>query len=139
MHDRRMTFILVPHEDLETRSVTVSYRRLKLLLAGVLLLALVFLVMASTWWYVATQAARVRGLESEVRRLESERARVTELARTLQDVEAQYERVRQMLGADGAAKGKDPILPPLTPEAAGARDRAPAPSTGAPATPAPGS
>lgn len=137
MHDRRMTFILVPHEDVETRSVTVSYRRLKALLAAAVLLVLIFLVMASTWWYVASQAARVRGLEAEVRRLESERARVAELARTLQDVEAQYERVRQMLGADGAVKGKEPILPPLVPEATGAGDRGPAPSVGL--LPAPGS
>jgi murein DD-endopeptidase MepM/ murein hydrolase activator NlpD len=69
-------------------------------------LAILFPVMA--------QAARVPRLEAELRQLDSERARVAELARMLQEVEAQYERVRQLLGADAPAAGEEtPILPPL--------------------------
>ena len=49
-----------------------------------------------------------------MRRLESERANVARLARELEQVEAQYEHVRQLLGADATpAKGKEPILPPI--------------------------
>ena len=137
MNNRRMTLILVPHEDLETRSVTLSYRRVKLMLGGVVALGVAFVLLASTWWYVAAQASRVRGLEAEVRRLETERVRVTELARTLEDVEAQYEHVRQLLGADGGAKGKDPILPPLVTERTGMQT--PAPQTSTAILPSPGS
>src|SRR5688572_10829951 len=108
MDERRLTFIVVPHGDLETRTFEVSYRRLKLMLFGALLLVCVFIVTVSLWWYVAAQAARVPGLEREVARLEAEQTKVAELARTLAEVEAQYERVRQLLGADAAPTGGQP-------------------------------
>lgn len=114
MDHRHLTFIVVPHADLETRSFTVSYGRLRLLFAGVVTLLLVFAVVLSTWWYVAAQAARANSLQAEVQRLESEREKVARLARELEQVEAQYEHVRQLLGADAPpAKGKDPVLPPI--------------------------
>lgn len=114
MDARHLTFIVVPHGDLETRSFTVSYGRLKLIFAGIVALLLVFILVVSTWWYVAAQAARANSLQNEVMRLESERDKVARLARELEQVEAQYEHVRQLLGADATpAKGKEPILPPL--------------------------
>jgi hypothetical protein len=113
MDDRRLTFIVVPHGDLETRTFEVSYSRLKLLLVLGVVLLVVFVIMLSSWWYVAAQAARVAGLEREVSRLETDRAKVAELAKTLQQVEAQYERVRQLLGTEPGAKGKEPLMPPL--------------------------
>jgi hypothetical protein len=114
MDERRLTFIVVPHGDLETRTFELSYRRLKLLLVAGVVLLVVFVIMVSSWWYVAAQAARVAGLEREVSRLEADRAKVAELAKTLEQVEAQYERVRQLLGTEPAPKGKEPIMPPLT-------------------------
>lgn len=114
MDHRHLTFIIVPHADLETRSFTVSYGRLKLIFAGVATLLLIFAVVVSTWWYVAAQAARANSLQAEVQRLESERDKVARLARELEQVEAQYEHVRQLLGADAPpAKGKEPVLPPI--------------------------
>lgn len=108
-----MTFIVVPHGDLETRTLEISYRRLKVALgvAGAGFLLMIGIV--SSWWYVAAQATRVPDLEREVARLQTERAQVTELARTLATVEDQYERVRALLGADVAARGRDVWLPPL--------------------------
>lgn len=110
---RRLSFIIVPHGDLETRTYDISYGALKVLLVMGLLLLVVFVVMVSTWWFVATQAARVTGLEREVERLEAERAKVAELARDLALAEQQYERVRQLLGVEGAAGGSEVALPPL--------------------------
>lgn len=112
MDDRRLTFIIVPHGDLETRRVDMTYRKLRWLLRGAAVLLIIFVVMAATWFYLATQVARVPGLEREVARLEEEQQKLAELARTLSEVEAQYERVRQLLGAD-AAPGGTPYLPPL--------------------------
>jgi murein DD-endopeptidase MepM/ murein hydrolase activator NlpD len=110
---RRLSFIIVPHGDLETRTYDISYRRLKgLLIAGFVLLVM-FVVMASTWWFVAAQAARVVGLEAEVERLEAERARVVALARDLSEAEQQYARVRHLLGVDGGNAGTEVVLPPL--------------------------
>ena len=112
-----MTFIVVPHggRDLSTRSYEISYRRLRVV--GILLLAavLVWLAMAVSWIFVAGQAARVPGLEREVRVLEADRARVVQLAEALQRLESQYEQVRQMLGAGEAGPG-DVDLPPVAAE-----------------------
>jgi murein DD-endopeptidase MepM/ murein hydrolase activator NlpD len=123
MDGRRLTFIVVPHGDLETRSYEISYRALVVLLAAVAVVLAVFIVVVSMWWYVAAQAAMVPGLKGELERLEEEQAKVAELARMLTEVETQYERVRQLLGADAAPPGREPLLPPLRGEVG--RERAP--------------
>ncbi|MGH7507314.1 MAG: hypothetical protein ACRELX_16795, partial [Longimicrobiales bacterium] len=128
MDDRRLTIIVVPHGDLETRSFEVPYRKLKTgLRVGVALLLLFGFIVAS-WFPVLAQAARVPGLVRELEQLAQERQRVAELAQMLAEVEEQYERVRQMLGAD-AAPGETPMLPPLTTDStrtpAGPTSRAP--------------
>lgn len=110
---RRLSFIIVPHGDLETRTYDVSYRALKGLLVAGFLLVTMFIIMAATWWFVLTQAARVTGLESEVARLEEERARVAALAQDLAQAEQQYARVRQLLGVEGGSASQDVVLPPL--------------------------
>jgi lipoprotein NlpD len=113
MDDRHLTFIIVPHGELETRTFQISYRRLKLLLGLAATVLLVVCVFLALWFPALTQAARVPALERELAELEQERARVAELAQTLAEVEAQYERVREMLGADAAVNGEEPLLPPL--------------------------
>jgi hypothetical protein len=140
MDDRRLTLIVVPHGDLETRTFEIPYRRLKLgfVVAGVLILLLGVIV--ASWFPVAAQAGRVPGLERELSRLEGERARVAELAQMLAEVEAQYERVRVLLGAEGGAG--ESVLPPLRPDtSAGDSDpqeqaaRSPSPNRSAGSTP----
>lgn len=121
---RRLSFIIVPHGELKTRTYEVSYGTLMTLLGIGFLLLSVFVVMMASWWFIATQAARVPGLEEEVARLEGERGKVAELAHQLSEAEQQYERVRRLLGVEGAAAGSDVALPPLREEGAGAPTRA---------------
>lgn len=114
MDDRKLTVIVVPHGDLETRSYEISYPKLKLALGAGMLVLLVLVAVAALWFPVLAQALRAGQLEKDVARLEAERADVAELARTLEQVEAQYERVRALLGADAPLEdGTPPILPPL--------------------------
>ena len=112
--ERRMTFIVVPHggRDLSTRSFEISYRRLRVV--GVLLLVavLAWAGMALSWVWVASQAARVPGLQRQIGALEQEQARVVQLADALRRLEAQYEQVRQMLGADQPSADSSVYLPP---------------------------
>ncbi|HET6765257.1 MAG TPA: M23 family metallopeptidase [Longimicrobiaceae bacterium] len=100
--DRRMTFIIVPHsgDDMSTRSFEINYRQLRVaaIVAGVL--GTLLLVMAVSWFWVAAQAARVPVLERQVSTLQRERERVEELSRVVARLEAQYGRVRAMLGGD---------------------------------------
>ena len=113
MDDRHLTLIVVPHGDLETRTFAISYRVLRILFGIFVVAFLAFSVFLAFLFPIMAQAARVQGLERELRALEADRARVAELAQTLAEVEEQYEKVRQMLGADAPVDGKPPTLPPL--------------------------
>ena len=112
MDDRQLTFIVLPHGDLETRTFVISYRKLKFLgilsLIGVVLLCFIL----ASWFPVAATAARVPALNRDLKQLEAERAEVQRLAKDLADVEAQYNRVRDLLGADAPVAGSPPLLPP---------------------------
>jgi murein DD-endopeptidase MepM/ murein hydrolase activator NlpD len=112
--DRRITVLIIPDGDLDTKSFEISYTRLRILIGVAGAIAAGLAIMVAFWFPVASQAARVPALVREVDRLEAERSQVTELARRVEEAEAAYERVRQMLGADGAESSDDPILPPLT-------------------------
>ncbi|MDX2059265.1 MAG: M23 family metallopeptidase [Gemmatimonadales bacterium] len=56
---------------------------------------------------IARQAARVPGLERDVERLTLENGQIRQLAQALDSVEASYDQLRQMVGADIAP---DPVL-----------------------------
>lgn len=118
--ERRLTVIVVPHGDLETRSFIISYAKLKILIVAGVSLLLVLAISLAFLFPIMAQAARVPGLERDLVELESQRARVVQLAQTLQEVEAQYERVRQLLGADAVLEGDSaPLLPPLRSDSTG--------------------
>lgn len=111
MDDRKLTLIVVPHGDLETKTFEIGYWKLKLWLGlGVALLLVGGFVLA-TWFPIAAQATRVAALEAELEALTAEREQVAELAEALAEVEAQYERVRELLGTEG--REGVPVLPPL--------------------------
>lgn len=119
-----MTFIVVPHggRDLNTRSFEVSYSRVRLVGIVLLVAVLLWLVMAASWIFVSAQAARVPMLEREVRRLETENAQVDELADALRRLEAQYDQVRAMLGAERPRDPGSIWLPPPGDNGGGAAD-----------------
>jgi murein DD-endopeptidase MepM/ murein hydrolase activator NlpD len=119
MDDRHLTLIVVPHGDLETRSFVITYRKLKVLLVMLCVLGFILAIVVASWFPVAALAARVPALERELAQLESDRAKVVQLAKALSDVEAQYEKVRQLLGADAPTAGSPPTLPPLRPDTSG--------------------
>lgn len=113
MDEKRLTLIVVPHGDLDTTTIEIPYRRLKYFLIAAALVVVAILVMAGMWFSIAAQAARAHELEKQLQTLEKERAKVDSLAHVLADVESQYQRVREMLGADAPAAGKQPLLPDL--------------------------
>jgi murein DD-endopeptidase MepM/ murein hydrolase activator NlpD len=102
--DRRMTFIVVPHgRDPSTRSFELSYGKLKTLAVAGAVLAVLVVAMAGSWLWLATQAGRVPALSAEVKQLRRDRVRVEELARTVEQLNLEYAKVRSMLGADSTA------------------------------------
>ena len=113
MDERKLSVIVVPHGDLETKTLEIPYRTLKVLL-GVAFVAFVALgLMVGFWFNIASKAARAAELENQLTKLESERAKVDSLAHVLAEVEIQYENVRKLLGADAPAGGGRPLLPDL--------------------------
>jgi murein DD-endopeptidase MepM/ murein hydrolase activator NlpD len=112
---RRMTFIVVPHggRDLSTRSFEVSYRRLRAAGIVVAVLSVVWIGMALSWAYMASQAVRVPGLQRDLARFEEERGQVQELALALHRLEGQYTQVRELLGANRSSDPSSIWLPPL--------------------------
>ncbi|HET6231800.1 MAG TPA: hypothetical protein VFE05_17120 [Longimicrobiaceae bacterium] len=100
--DRRMSFIVIPHggDDLGTRSFELTYRQLRIAVAVAAAVGVALLVMVASWFWVAAQAARVPGLKRDIAVLEKDRQRVEELARNVADMEAQYAKVRALLGGN---------------------------------------
>ena len=113
MDDRRLTLIIVPHGDLETKTFEISYRKLRLVAVLGIAVVCCLVVMVAFWFSMAAQAARVRGLLDEISTFEADRAKVDSLAQLLAEVEGQYARVRQLLGSDGPVDGRQPVLPEL--------------------------
>ena len=114
MDDRKLTLIVVPDGDLETKTYEIPYRKLRVLGWSAFALGLLLVIMLAFWFTIAAQAARVSGLVAELEEFEEERAKVDSLAHLLAEVEGQYEKVRQLLGADAPADGQAPSLPELS-------------------------
>jgi murein DD-endopeptidase MepM/ murein hydrolase activator NlpD len=113
MDDRRLSVIVVPHGDLETTTIEIPYRTLKILIVVFGIVVLALCVMVGLWFNIASKAARASELENQLVKLEAERGKVDSLAHLLAEVETQYEQVRKMLGADAPSVGKKPLLPDL--------------------------
>jgi murein DD-endopeptidase MepM/ murein hydrolase activator NlpD len=113
MDDRRLTLIIVPHGDLETRTFEISYSRLRFLAWTGAMGLVGLLVMVAAWFYLAARASKVEALENEISGFQEERAKVDSLTSLVLEIEGQYERVRQLLGADGSSAGQPPMLPKL--------------------------
>lgn len=113
MDERKLSVIVVPHGDLETKTLEIPYRTLKVLVVLAFVAFIALGLMVGFWFNIASKAARAKELENQLVKLEGERAKVDSLAHVLAEVETQYERVRQMLGADAPSVGKKPLLPDL--------------------------
>lgn len=111
MTDKFLTVLVVPHDERNVRRLRVSYRRIKIAsaLAAVLLVAVA--VAAVSYGRVASRATRAALLERENERLETENAKVDEIAENLERTERAYAQIREMAG-----------LPPEEPGSAGARE-----------------
>ncbi len=112
---RRWVTILVHHDGaLQDRVYKLPANVLKAakISAGVLL---VFVLLGAILYApVALTAARVPGLNREIRRLSEDNRQVVELERILGELETRYDQVRNALGADVLADLGEPIDDRLT-------------------------
>ncbi len=110
---RKLTIMLVPDGGRETRTLTLSYRVLRVLAASGVIVALLLTVMAGSWWYLAARAARAGQLQQEVEVMTSDRARVAALVQRLETIEGQYGAIRTLFGQAQAEQPSGVWLPPV--------------------------
>jgi murein DD-endopeptidase MepM/ murein hydrolase activator NlpD len=106
------TLVLLPEEGGKSRSLYLSPRRLRVTLALTAALLVVFLLIASSWGYLAVQVGKGFALQSRVDSLEAERAQIQILAQQLERVEAEYDRLRVLFGPTTAPVAPDLWRPP---------------------------
>lgn len=111
--DRALTILVIPAgSSQESRSVRVTYGRLRrwawVLGGATVVLALMF----GSWWYFAARSLRVAELEAEVERYVGDRERLEILAGQLEQLEADYTQIREMFGSEGADLPTNLWLPP---------------------------
>ena len=124
---RHLNVIIMPAGGCESRTYSVSYRRLRLLTVVGLAVVVLLTAMASSWWYLAARAVRVDQLEERLATMEADQRRVEQLALELESLEEQYAQIRGLFDADILAEAPDLWLPPSALARAG-RSGTPAPS-----------
>lgn len=99
MSQRHVTIVIHTDGDLNSRQYRISLRLLQVGKAAAIAVAIIAVGFLAFAGPIMQNAARVPGLEREVARLRSENSRVQELAVALNHAEANYQELRQILGA----------------------------------------
>lgn len=107
-----ITLLVVQDEGGETRSLHLSSRMVRGLLAlgGLVLLGVA--LMLTSWWFLALDKARNWELQALVDSLEAERSQVLSFAQELERVEQEYELIRSLFGTAENPVAPDLWLPP---------------------------
>ena len=117
--DGHVTVLFVPDGPSGTRSIRLSVRRLRWLVLGAAGVLALLCVAVGSWWYLVGRVRQAQALEEQVAELLDREARVMELARTLEEVEAGYEAIRSLFGGGTAGAASELWLPPATGRLAG--------------------
>lgn len=98
--------VLVPADSERTRTLRFSPRALRVAAALAVAAGLALALLLGSWWYFAAQAAQIPVLETRIAELEADNAKVGQLAQNLNRLQAEYDKIRTMLGADVLAAGQ---------------------------------
>lgn len=99
MSGRNVTIVIHTDGDLNSRQYRISLRLLQMGKAAAIAVAIIAVGFLAFAGPIMTNAARVPGLQREVARLRAENSRVQQLAAALNRAEANYQELRQILGA----------------------------------------
>lgn len=109
---RSVTLVVLPDGGRDSRTLRISYARLRLAALATIAVLLLVLVMTVSWWFLALHALESRDLRARASLLEAENVRVGELARSLEELEAAYARIRGLFVGDAASPTSPVWLPP---------------------------
>ncbi|HUO50983.1 MAG TPA: M23 family metallopeptidase [Gemmatimonadaceae bacterium] len=104
-HAGAMIIHVQRESGLANRTLILSAARVRFLRIAAIVAGVLLLIGVSSWFYLATQAARVPYLTRRLTVLERDVQQLDTLKRTLAEVEGRFQQVQQMLGASGGGKG----------------------------------
>jgi murein DD-endopeptidase MepM/ murein hydrolase activator NlpD len=115
---RAVTIIVQPDGALRGATYRVPLLAFRALLVALVVLAVLVVLGIAFYGPIAREAVRVQGLEHEIERLRTDNAKVRELAAALDSVEANYAKLRGLVGADlapdpVARAAALPVAPPI--------------------------
>ncbi len=93
---------------LANRTIVLTLRQVHLLRRGAWVLGGVLAVVLSSWFYLATQAARVPSLTKQIEGMQADVQQLDTLRSTLNGLESRFQQVQTMLGA--APKLAEPLV-----------------------------
>ena len=121
-HAGAMIIHVQRESGLANRTIIFTQRQVRLFRIGAIVLASVIAFGAVSWFFLASQAARVPLLTRRVARLQQDVARVDTLQRSLNELAARFQQVQHMMGsstmssvADSSAKKTTPVAAASTP------------------------
>lgn len=107
-----VTLLVVKDEAERPREFRLSPRRVGVLRWLVPAVTGGLLVMAGSWFWLASEAVRAHRMDDQVAELSAERTRVLALVQQLETVERQYNNLRFLFGSDVDPDPSDLWLPP---------------------------
>jgi murein DD-endopeptidase MepM/ murein hydrolase activator NlpD len=115
---RSVTVVVQRDGTTKTRTIRLRTWTLRLGVWVVIILGLGLLALGVFYGPIVRAAARVPGMEQELARLQAENARVRELSAALDNAEARYAQVRQMMGGQIvrdplSVTSSLPVAPPI--------------------------
>ena len=100
-HAGAMIIHVQRESGLANRTVILSARKVRFLRIGGIIAAVLLVLGVSSWFYLATQAARVPLLTRRLSALERDAQQLDTLKRALAEAEARFQQVQRMMGAPG--------------------------------------
>ena len=126
MRQRSVTIVVHTDGDINSRQYRVSLWMFEAGKWGALMIGLLVVLFFAFAGPLSRAAARVPGLEREVARLKTENGRVEQLAAALNRAEANYQELRQLLGAKAPPERPGVSVRPEEMQAVTVRARVPA-------------
>jgi len=114
MSQRHVTIVVHTDGDLNSRQYRLSLRVFQVGKGAAIAVAIIAVGFLAFSGPIMTNAARVPGLQREVARLRAENSRVQQLAVALNHAEANYQELRQMLGAKAPPTPRSGGTAPVT-------------------------
>lgn len=98
--EKKLSIVVVPHDNARTRNYSLSYRLLYTLVTLLTILALVIVLFVATYARVLYTARKARKLEREKQKLLSQVAQIDSLKGEMVRIEAMSIQIKKMLGVE---------------------------------------